>query len=527
MLFISEGSTFGSHRVVGPNFGSSVQGFYSNYSGNIPLIIPVDENDSFGRLSPVNRFWSSSLFQGNTWNKCEGDRACFHTHIDGIISSKFRSQNDIPIYSPYQGYVNRPGMTISNPNYITFGWTASFTETHQRSSWGYVNLLTRLVALRVDSTVGGKMPAIAIVYHTQLRLEVNGSILSESGSIYCCSYHNRQYPYHTTDGMYHPYSTYEPLEKYIQWAQEKLPSIFTSYADINEFSSDSAVGVIRLRYGQDPVPSWYIHTLRDKLRDLYSENLPILRSALFGQACVKAIQDARALDINTIAYLADFRSLLAEFKDMLYVYKHPTNPKAWAKYFLGLKYGTQLTLSDTKELAKAINNLGMVRKSPLHLLSTCRARESDSFYLFAGVLTDRMVNYKIYYSPYDNQVLKFIKNLIDWDIWPDLQNLWDFIPLSFVADWFFNIEENLVILDAANYSQYLEVSGVTASTRDVTDFTKFLNNNEKKFVHTDLKLTVYDRRVKPFLDPPLPSFSSQESWRNHLAEMTAIILSKL
>jgi hypothetical protein len=50
-----------------------------------------------------------------------------------------------------------------------------------------------------------------------------------------------------------------------------------------------------------------------------------------------------------------------------------------------------------------------------------------------------------------------IKKLMEWDVWPTLENTWDLLPFSFVVDWFLHVSTLLSNIDRLVYEQYLRV----------------------------------------------------------------------
>jgi hypothetical protein len=64
-----------------------------------------------------------------------------------------------------------------------------------------------------------------------------------------------------------------------------------------------------------------------------------------------------------------------------------------------------------------------------------------------------------------------VKKLMEWDVWPSLENTWDMIPLSFVVDWFSNLSTILTNVDRLVYEQYLRVRIYERSDKIRVEFT--------------------------------------------------------
>jgi hypothetical protein len=117
----------------------------------------------------------------------------------------------------------------------------------------------------------------------------------------------------------------------------------------------------------------------------------------------------------------------------------------------------------------------------------------------------------IYVSPQSySGLMTAIENLMRWDAWPTLENMWDMVPLSFVVDWFLPVQDLLSQIDAAVEVPYLSCISQYFSDKLSVDI--LLDSENLSGV---VRLTRYTRRpgnvcgdVRPFdVAPTLPSFS--------------------
>jgi hypothetical protein len=119
--------------------------------------------------------------------------------------------------------------------------------------------------------------------------------------------------------------------------------------------------------------------------------------------------------------------------------------------------------------------------------------------------------------------------LIDWDVFPTFQNLWDLIPLSFVLDWFVDFEKYFDIVDQASYATWLQVLEVLSSTKTTfhqVPLDKFLPiQKQGRIVIGSVNYSRYVRVVSPYLTIPRLRLETPQEFRNY-AELTAIILSQ-
>lgn len=246
---------------------------------------------------------------------------------------------------------------------------------------------------------------------------------------------------------------------------------------------------------------------------------------VWSDLCVASIQDCQNVSINSIAYAKDIMALRNEIKSTLDLMRNWKNPRTYLRLFLSSKYGVPLTMSDTKKLVSAVDRLSQSIATWNKSFSVVRSRTSDqpsSAYRSSEGFS-RTFNYKVYYTPVDSRVLDCIRTLMNWDVWPTLENDWDLIPLSFILDWFIGINELCSRIDTAIYSQYLDVLSVVATTKTVGDISRSMSS----YGVNDVKFTVsrYDRICKSKLDIPSFRLDVGSGFLTHLPEMFAIIAS--
>jgi hypothetical protein len=156
----------------------------------------------------------------------------------------------------------------------------------------------------------------------------------------------------------------------------------------------------------------------------------------------KAITDARVLTINSIAFLRDLSHLKELIVPLLKLKKKPLSAKAWASLWLSYEYGIRLLIQDIHELVTKLPksdvkfNLTHVRAMSQRTLTDDVGREVDVHY-----------HCKVILDPRVGPIVTILDRLRRLDLVVSRENLWDFIPFSFVLDWFIPIGETLSHLD--------------------------------------------------------------------------------
>lgn len=256
---------------------------------------------------------------------------------------------------------------------------------------------------------------------------------------------------------------------------------------------------------------------------LYSQN-----SFIWGDLAQDAANNTRRLDINTPAYIADFFKVKDLVKSFAGLATGKLTAKKLSSAFLAFQYGIKLTYLDTKEISKALQRtLIMVDDLPFQV---ARSRASETFKVTRGVgavplFGERQLNFKLYYNPLDNDFVESVRSMMSWDLFPTLSNVWDYIPFSFVVDWFVKVQDHLERIDHNTYISTLRVLSCIMTTR--TSLTVpagiLLGAIPGGMVTGDLTLIYYDRKVEPVAPSPISRFDLPRSF-NHWIEGAALLI---
>jgi hypothetical protein len=217
-------------------------------------------------------------------------------------------------------------------------------------------------------------------------------------------------------------------------------------------------------------PYWDYVAFRD-------EHLP--PAGLWSRLCQEAISKT-SFDSNSIANGLELFDLAMKiksgriFSDILSKGKIFEKSKdAWLAY----RYSYSTTLSDIEELGDFIEDC-----------SSTIVRSGDS----VSTGTARM---KIKISPPQSEIKKCIDALTRVGVAPNLYNLWDLVPFSFVADWFIGLGDVL-----ESITQYGRVNAY--DVHYVTTSWKWYHKYERQGVTA--RLEFYERNVSPTVPPYTP-----------------------
>jgi hypothetical protein len=257
------------------------------------------------------------------------------------------------------------------------------------------------------------------------------------------------------------------------------------------------------------------------------------------QLLIQAAADgAHFTDMNSLQYVADLVRLRADLSSLANSAKSVAASSsvrkkvvAGASVYLGARYGVPLTYQDSRDLFATVKGLRSLSPKWAY-------RQSRSAFTDVGTLSLRdnttvykgNVSYtahcKVMYSDCQNPIMAAIRSAMEWDIWPTLQNCWDFIPYSFVVDWMLPVDNLLTNIDNMVYTQYLPVKGVVLSTKVVTTLhsTFAQPGSGAQFIGTRTR-TDYKRWVEYQLRPVNPFVLKEEkaSFRNGVEALALIV----
>lgn len=179
------------------------------------------------------------------------------------------------------------------------------------------------------------------------------------------------------------------------------------------------------------------------------------------------------VDNDSIAFVRDIRTTFSSIKSIGSVIAEPTNPKQWAKLWLSIRYGDRLTISDASDYLKAFSTLSR-RSRQEKDYSVLHTRETQSsLFEFMGkqyTMTHELTSTCALRPANLGPVCDLIRNAINWDIWPTLENDWDLIPFSFVVDWFANVSEVASAIDRRILYNYYDILYVIDSVKHTVSF---------------------------------------------------------
>jgi hypothetical protein len=259
------------------------------------------------------------------------------------------------------------------------------------------------------------------------------------------------------------------------------------------------------------------------------ETLPTLDENLKGDLCLTAVQDAKKLEINSIAFVKELFELKSSLTKLYSLLRGKISSKTLGSLWLSLKYGLRLTVIDTKEIIKATQReMNKWDKPYNYVRAMSLSTVNQDSGVCKGLVCTCEYHYKIYYDPVDPEFKSLIQKLIDWDLFPTFQNIWDLIPFSFVIDWFVDFESYFNQVDNAWYATKLDVLETIWSTKYTykqvpLSILGIYGTAVGRSLFSDVSYTRYDRDVKYYLEIPNLQLDVATEFHNSV-ELTALVL---
>lgn len=171
------------------------------------------------------------------------------------------------------------------------------------------------------------------------------------------------------------------------------------------------------------------------LKEICPQAVPLPPShPIFGDLAVKALDSAKFIDANLVAFLSEYQSLSSLFgglsKDVL--------SGRLSEAYLGYNYGLRNQISDYLTITAGLEKtLKMRERQPLEALrASLRLEVPDT-------TIRKEYHYKIRYRPQSSQGTALLKTLREYSLLPSLVTAWDLVPFSFIVDWFYSFQREL------------------------------------------------------------------------------------
>lgn len=219
---------------------------------------------------------------------------------------------------------------------------------------------------------------------------------------------------------------------------------------------------------------------------------------------------------NSLALVHDLLTLKKQVSSVVSLLANWENPKSWASLFLSAKYGIPLTFKDMKKLIISLQET--LSLAPNAKVSSSRNWSSK------GCIYES--HYSIYYNPIDSRLVGIIPKLKEFHLIPDYSDLWDFIPFSFVVDWFINVGALLEKVDTISEFSKYDIQGCMFSLK----ITKGITPEQLGFpgYKGNIILTKYDRTISSSACPPsIARSTTTPPTFDHWIEGTALMVQKI
>jgi hypothetical protein len=221
----------------------------------------------------------------------------------------------------------------------------------------------------------------------------------------------------------------------------------------------------------------------------------------------KAIEDAKVLTINSIAFLRDLKHIKELIVPLLKLRKKPLSAKAWANLWLSYEYGIRLLIQDIHEVVTKLPK-SAVKFDLTHVRAASRRTVPDDL----DRETEVYYHCKVILDPKIGPIISLLDKLRRLDLVISRENMWDFIPYSFVLDWFIPIGETLAHLDLR---EDIDLFGAkvailsSKATRSLSTYVHRYYGDQEFNIQLALSFKVYNRwHEDPTISVPTIEFAN-------------------
>lgn len=246
----------------------------------------------------------------------------------------------------------------------------------------------------------------------------------------------------------------------------------------------------------------------------------------FGSLNDECAASAKYVDCNTSMLLRELLRLKTDTTRLAQLLRGKIDIKTLSSLYLNYKYGARLTIKDANLILDKVTDrlFDLIPEQDLYRVHSRKTLSLPPSGIFLDDWSVECVS-TIWYRPAPQWTLdRSLYNLMQWDIFPSFQNIWDFIPYSFVVDWFLDVEGALKSLD--NQAQWALCQVV-----ENAETVKYSNRVDagilSKHFTGELTFTMYNREIKNTLTTRQFHFTPSLTATHHVAELTALIAQRV
>lgn len=247
------------------------------------------------------------------------------------------------------------------------------------------------------------------------------------------------------------------------------------------------------------------------------ENLPRPNEGVLSDCCQIAANKTRNLSMNWLTQLYELLTLKKGVSSYIDNVLSLGNSRDIADLYLSSKYGIKMTYSDLKDIAEAVLNPNLTD----HVSGRVENTITDNFrvepWTWKGY--ERVsFDYSPYITKYGTPAFVSRNNLI-----PDLTDLWDMVPYSFLVDWFLPIGDIIQNIDDSIYMDSLRVYNIWYTRKYRTSQVTSSANGP-----ITITFTFFERQSSGKLYPPrIMGNFDKPSAEKHIVEESALLIQRL
>lgn len=482
--------------------------FYVKVEGG--LIGPIDAS-GFNLKQMIPFTQPSDYFtEARGW---AGENHCQHLKTNGDVE-----------YVPMEDVVPEP--TATYPDQVRFWFLYNLSRTSVLIPQGYA--YTGAVS---HTTLSSTLTQVA------WEIEPDGAIVTRSVSrstnpaskdLWSCvkkvyrlvkvqsSVATYEYTRYSKDPLKHPGSVTDGWWNYRSWSD------IVTAVESNIGPADYSSTTTSTLYNRATVLSFNPDDAKRVVNDVISMletegfTLPLTH---FGDLAMQAGRRLIANDTNMLAFIRDLRNP----SEMIPKLKNLGSLKGLANNFLTIDYGLLPTISDLKEIMESLRRLsphldrfGYQTSSASYQASGDNGR-SDRLYTLEQHI-------KLGLSDEDSGLLHVCNVLERIGLFPNVSNLWDLIPYSFVLNWFISVGDLLERVDTRLRLMRYDIKYVTRSVK--TTSTAILTPRTDFPYRGSVQLVQYSRWVSDHCPVPPLSLEVQPQDSSHWLEALALIIQR-
>lgn len=227
-----------------------------------------------------------------------------------------------------------------------------------------------------------------------------------------------------------------------------------------------------------------------------------------GDLTADCMKDIKTLDINTCTAVPGIINITKDIRSLIEAAEGHVSLKWIINVYLQMLYGTSNTIRDIRDLSAAFIDWAHGAVFGRNKTQRVHSSMSEDIPQYGSSFPQHHVTHtlSLEVETLDNGLADACRKMMDLDVFPELGNIWDIVPYSFVIDWFLPLGDFLEQIDSRTYRSTLNFVRGTYSRKTTASVHPL--RGVQAHLQGDATLVVYERVALTEIPEPILTLHS-------------------